>query len=240
MDCIILAGGKGTRMMPLTANTPKPLLMLHDQPILEWSLRTLRPAADRVIVVVKYLKEQIEAFMQTQTIFDDYALVEQLPQPLGTGHALMCCQSHLYSHEFIVVNGDDLFHAGAIQELARHPLGLLTVDRDDPTKYGVVVIDDQENVVKLHEKPPRGLYTPPVKINIGAYKLNRTIFDYDLPLSERGEYELTDYVSWLAQREKIRAVHSDFWMPIGSPEDLYAAREMPVHELVFGTTNANR
>lgn len=234
MDCIIMAGGKGTRMMPLTADTPKPLLKIHDQPILEWSLRTLRPVTNRVIVVVKYLKEQIETFMQEQTIFDDFTLVEQLPEPLGTGHALMCCQPHLKSHDFIVVNGDDLFHADAIRRLAETKLGLLTVNRDDPTKYGVVVTDEADNVIRLHEKPPQGLYTPPVKINIGAYKLSQQIFEYQLPLSERGEYELTDYISWLAQREKIRAVSSDFWMPIGNPQDLSAAQEQPVQALVFG------
>src|SRR5262249_22219908 len=152
MDGIILAGGKGTRMMPLTQDTPKPLLLVQGRPILEWSLRTLRPNVDHVLIVVKYLKERIAEYMAQQTIFERYTLVEQLPEPLGTGHALMCCAPHLQSDEFVVMNGDDLFGAAGIQTLAESPLGVLTIVRDDATQYGVIVTDEHGYVVRLHEK----------------------------------------------------------------------------------------
>ena len=88
MDGVILAAGKGTRMRPLTLKTPKPLMDLQGRPILAWSLMSLRRIVDRLLVVVSYLKAQIEAFMARQTFFGDYTLVEQLPSPLGTAHAL--------------------------------------------------------------------------------------------------------------------------------------------------------
>lgn len=226
MDGIILAGGKGTRMMPLTQNTPKPLLTVQGRPILEWSLRTLRPNVDHVMVVVKYLKEQIEAYMAQQTIFEHYTLVEQLPEPLGTGHALMCCAPHLRSDEFVVMNGDDLFGAAGVESLADAPLGVLTVLRDDPTLYGVVVTDAHNHVIRLHEKPPAGAYPPPVKVNIGAYKFNHSIFDYELPLSSRGEYEITDYITWLASKQTVHAIEADFWLPIGNPQNLHDAQNV--------------
>jgi bifunctional UDP-N-acetylglucosamine pyrophosphorylase/glucosamine-1-phosphate N-acetyltransferase len=226
MDGIILAGGKGTRMMPLTQNMPKPLLKVQGRPILEWSLRTLRPNVDHVIVVVKYLKEHIEGYMAQQTVFEHYTLVEQLPEPLGTGHALMCCAPHLRSDAFVVMNGDDLFGAAGVDALARAPLGILTVLRDDPWQYGVVITDDDNHVVRLHEKPMPDSYPVPAKVNIGAYKFNRSIFDYDLPLSSRNEYEITDYVSWLAHTSAVEAIVADFWLPIGNPQNLEDAQSV--------------
>lgn len=218
-------------MMPLTQNTPKPLLRVQGRPILEWSLRTLRPNVDHVLIVVKYLKEQIEAYMAQQTIFERYTLVEQLPEPLGTGHALMCCAPHLQSEAFIVMNGDDLFGAAGINALADAPLGVLTVLRDDASQYGVVVTDERGQVVRLHEKPPFGLYPPPVNVNIGAYKFNRSIFDYELPLSSRGEYEITDYITWLASTQVVQAIEADFWLPIGNPQGLQDAQQVDLSPL---------
>lgn len=231
MDAIILAGGKGTRMRPLTKDTPKPLLEVQGRPILEWSLLNLRPVADRAIIVVNYLKEQIAAYMARQTIFEDYALVEQLPEPLGTGHALQCCRPELKSEDFIVINGDDLFSRRGIAALAAVPLGLLTVLRDDATQYGVAVTDEADKVLRLHEKPAAGTYPPPVRVNIGAYKFDQRIFDYDLPRSERGEYEITDYVSWLAERAPMRAIVTDFWEPVGKPQDLERAQTLDLGPL---------
>ena len=109
MDGIILAGGIGKRMRPLTLTTPKPLLQLQGHPILAWSLMSLRGVVERVLIVVHYLKNQIAAYMAAQTIFAEYQLVEQLPEPLGTGHALHCCRAQLRSDDFLVINGDDLF-----------------------------------------------------------------------------------------------------------------------------------
>lgn len=236
MDGIILAAGKGTRMRGLTHDTPKPLLTVQGKPILEWSLRSLRPSVDHALIVVNYLAAQIADFMQQQTIFERYTLVEQA-QPLGTGDALRCCQDALTSDDFIVVNGDDLYDAPSIAKLAQTRLGVLTVERDDGSSYGVIVADDQGNVLKLHEKPPAGLYPPPVKINIGAYRLNRSVFD--LPLSvneERGEYEITQYITEMAGRGPVSIVDAAFWFPIGTPEKLEQAQTLDVEASLFGPT----
>lgn len=233
MDAIIMAAGKGTRMRPLTDTTPKPMLDLQGHPILHWSLRALRTIADRVLVVVNYLGEQIEDYMQQQDIFAQYEIVRQLPKPMGTGHALMCCQPHLHSHAFIVLNGDDLYNVKALQQLATTPTGLLAVMRDDPTKYAAVIRNEDGSLLRLHEKPPAGMYEPPVLVNIGGYKLNQSIFDYELQLSARGEYELTDYVTYLAGREPMTVIEADFWKPIGYPYDLEAAQDIDLNQYVF-------
>ena len=233
MDGIILAAGKGTRMGDLTRNTPKPLLNIQGRPLLEWSLRTLRPSVDHVLIVVSYLKDQIADFMHRQTIFEHYDLVEQ-PQPLGTGDALRCCQNALTSDDFMVVNGDDLYDSPSIAKLARTPLGILTVEREDGTSYGVVVPDQQGHVRKLHEKPPAGTYPAPVKINIGVYRLNRAVFEISLTINEqRSEYEITQYISEMAARQPVSIVDANFWFPVGTPESLEQAQSLDLRRLLL-------
>lgn len=229
MDAILLAAGKGTRMRPLTNDTPKPLLQVQGKPIMAWTLGNLAPLVDRVIVVAKYLKPQIEAYMQTQTLVSDYVIVEQLPEPLGTGHAVQVCRPHLKSDTFFVLNGDDLFDGQALARMKTlDSPALLAVEREDGSKYGVVVQNDAGYLARLHEKPAPGTYPAPVKVNIGAYKLTTQIFDYDIQPSARGEYELTDYLSYLATVRDVAVITTDFWQPVGNPDDLAYAQTIDI------------
>ena len=232
MDGIILAGGKGNRMRPLTLQTPKPLLDLQGQAILAWSLESLRGIVDRVLIVVSYLKAQIKRFMASQNIFKEYQLVDQLPEPLGTGHALQCCQPHLKSDDFIVINGDDLYSRDALQRLAVHEYAILTMKRYDFDKYGVIVSDEARQFRRIDEKPPRDRYQAPAACSIGAYKFRDDIFDYALPLSSRGEYEVSDYLGLAAQDHAVAVVDSPFWLPIGDPAALDAAQSADLQKWI--------
>src|SRR5215468_8682911 len=110
MDAIIMAAGLGTRLRPHTLHTPKPLLPIRGRPILDWALGALPPAVDRVLVVVNYLAEQIEAYLGKQTHFSRWEAVRQ-EVPRGTGDALRSCRDRLQSDHFLVLNGDDLYGA---------------------------------------------------------------------------------------------------------------------------------
>ena len=228
MDGIILAGGEGRRMRPLTLSTPKPLLALQNRPILEWSLMSLRGIVDRVLVVVHYLKAQVADFMARQTLFADYALVEQLPRPLGTGHALRCCQDYLRGDAFLVINGDDLFSRSALRELSRQDYGILSMLRQDYERYGVIVRNAAGAFQAIDEKPPGGSYTAPAPCSIGAYKFRSEVFDYALEKTARGEYEISDYMTAAARDHAVTVVDSPFWLPIGDPEALAAAQSVDI------------
>lgn len=228
MDGIILAGGAGTRMRPLTLNTPKPLLRLQDRPILAWSLLSLRDIVDRVLIVVHYLKDQIADYMAQQRIFTNYALVEQSPAPLGTGHALQCCRPALHSAEFLVINGDDLFGKDALRQLSRRPFAILAASRYDYHRFGVIVPNQAGGLRAIDEKPPSGAYPAPAPCSIGAYKLTREIFDYPLQKSERGELELTDAITAVAAEREVAIVDSPFWLPIGDPSALAEAQHLDI------------
>ena len=228
MDGIILAGGEGTRMRPLTLTRPKPLLPLQNRSILEWSLMSLRGIVDRVLIVAHYLKAQIAEFMARQSLFADYALVEQLPRPLGTGHALQCCRDFLRSDDFLVINGDDLFSWSALSELSRQRYGILSARRRDYERYGVIVRNAAGDFQAIDEKPPRGRYAAPAPCSIGAYKFRADVFDYRLEKTARGEYEISDYMTAAARDHAVTVVDSPFWLPIGDPAALEAAQTVDV------------
>ncbi len=232
MDGIILAGGKGTRMRPLTLDKPKPLLELQGQPILAWSLLSLQDIVDHVLIVVSYLKEQIERFMAGQNLIPAYTLVEQLPEPMGTGHALQTCRGLLRSDGFLVINGDDLYSRQALGQLASQEYGILSMLQDDFDKYGVVVQDEAGRFLHIDEKPPRSRYRAPAPCNIGAYKFKAQVFNYDLPISKRGEYEISDYVGLAAQDHTVNVVDAPFWLPIGDPAALEAAQQVDIKRWV--------
>ena len=221
-------------MRPLTLATPKPLLTLQNRPILEWSLLSLRGVVERVLVVAHYLKAKIADFLARQRLFADYALVEQLPQPLGTGHALWCCRDYLRSDDFLVINGDDLFSGAALHELSRHDYGILSALRRDYERFGVIVTDAAGGFQAIDEKPPTGRYPAPAPCSIGAYKLRGEVFDYALEKSARGEYEISDYVTAVARDCAVAVVDSPFWLPIGDPAALAAAQSVDLSPWIPG------
>src|SRR6202166_4811089 len=133
MDAVLLCAGLGTRLRPHTLTTPKPLLAVRGRPILDWTLGALPAAVDRVVVVVHYLAEQIEQYLQGQKFFKEWAAVPQ-GEPRGTGDALRRCREHIRSNQFLVINGDDLFGAADLAELARCPAGVLVTEVQDPKR----------------------------------------------------------------------------------------------------------
>src|SRR5437870_4825580 len=100
MDAIILAAGFGTRLRPHTLHTPKPLLPVAGRPLLDWTLAALPGIVDRVIVVVHYLAEQLEAYLGAQKHVTQWQTVRQ-QQPRGTGDALRSCQQQISSSRFL-------------------------------------------------------------------------------------------------------------------------------------------
>src|SRR5947199_4062089 len=131
MDAILLAAGLGTRLRPHTMQTPKPLLPIRGRPILDWTLGALPLAVDRVIVVVHYLAEQIDAYLRTQTHFAQWQTVVQ-EQPRGTGDALRSCREHVRSERFLVFTAADFNGAAASAPLPPFPAALLVHPVDEP------------------------------------------------------------------------------------------------------------
>ena len=231
MDAIILAAGLGTRLRPHTETVPKPMLPVRGRPILDWSLGALPAVVDRVIVVVHYLGEQVEAYLKTQRHVPSWEIVHQ-EKPRGTGDALLSCRSRLRpGASFMVLNGDDLYGAADLAELVRHRAGLVCQRVDEPRKFGIAFLKGDGTLEKLIEKPD---LDGPQLANTGAYVFPPEVFETELTLSPRGEYEITQYVSATAAKGTVGVVQSRFWLPIGDVAAWQAAQEMDLDAVLTG------
>lgn len=230
MDAVLLCAGLGTRLRPHTLTMPKPLLPVQGRPILDWILNALPPAVDRVLVVTHYLAEQIEAYLGQQQHIPHWRTVPQ-GDPRGTGDALRRCRDFITSPRLLVLNGDDLFGARDLAALASHEGGVLVREVQDPRRFGIAFLKPDGTLEKLVEKPD---LDGPRLANTGAYVFPRRVFDIDLKLSPRGEYEITDYVTTLASQEPFHVVPASFWFPIGTPEAWQEAQELQLEELMQG------
>jgi bifunctional UDP-N-acetylglucosamine pyrophosphorylase/glucosamine-1-phosphate N-acetyltransferase len=229
MQAIILAAGEGSRMRPLTAKMPKVMLPVAGKPLLEHIiLRARATGIDNFVLVVGYGGDTVCSYFgdgDRLGVKIDYA---QQAKQLGTGHALMAAQS-LAEDSFLVLNGDVLPDEASLREMATGGLAVSAIKVDDPRRYGVFL---QENgyfrsVVEKSDNPPSNL------ANAGIYFLERSIFNIlqAAPLSERGEYELTDGLNLLAAKEKIRIVEMESWLEIGRPWDILAANEVLLQDI---------
>src|SRR5581483_79746 len=165
---------------------------------------------------------QIEQYLRGQTFFRDWATVPQ-GEPRGTGDALRRCREQIRSDKFLVINGDDLFGAADLADLASKPAGVLVTEVQEPKRFGIAYLKPDGTLEKLVEKPD---LPPPQLANTGAYVFPRSVFQIEIGLSPRGEYEITDYVSTLARQQPFHVVRSRFWYPIGTEEAWNKAQEL--------------
>jgi NDP-sugar pyrophosphorylase family protein len=221
MDAVILAAGLGTRLRPHTLTTPKPLLPVQGRPILDWTIAALPREVDRLVVVTNYLAEQIDGYLAKQPHITNWTTVRQ-EVPRGTGDALRVCRPHVTSERLFVLNGDDVYGADDLAKLASRPAGILAHPVDEARKFGIVFPRKDGTLEKLIEKPD---VDGPGLANIGAYVFPRSVFDIELTLSKRNEYEITEVVDKLAQAGPFHVVEATFWLPIGTVEAWQAAEK---------------
>jgi len=222
MQAVILAAGKGTRMLPLTETRPKPMLKVANKPILEHNLEQLTDLVDEVILVVGYKKEIIENYFGTNFNGLKIKYVEQ-KELLGTGNALERAKNEL-EDDFIVLSGDDLYFREDIKKVLKKEPCILIKEVENPEDFGVVEIENNE-VVDLEEKPKNARSN---LVNSGLYHLNKEIFSHSLKLSERGEYELTDYIKSILPVEFVVA---ERWIPLTYPWNLLEANKFLISEI---------
>lgn len=217
MKAVIPAAGKGTRLRPLTDDTPKALVEVAGKRILSHCFDRLQTVdVSEFVVVVGYRKEQImehygDAYEDTPITY-----VHQRDQ-LGLGHAVLQADPHVDS-DFILLNGDNIFHADLTPALERQRssdvdavIPVEEVTRDQASQTGVIVTNDHGEVVDLVEKPPS---PPSTLVNAGCYVLPPEAF-HALALvqpSGRGEYELTDAIDLMVKAElAIETMPLDGW-----------------------------
>ena len=221
MKTVILAGGFGKRLKPLTDTRPKPMIEVLNVPIIEWQVRWLRKFGIRDFVMcVGYMKEQIIDHIGNGAKFDsriDYSFEEKA---LGTGGALLNAKQ-LVSNQgsFFVLNGDILTELDPNRLNIANSNVLAVVPLRSP--FGMVELDVNSTVRGFIEKPE----IPDRWINAGLYRFTQEIFRY---LPQEGNIEVTALPA-LAKEGRLQAVrYKDiFWRSIDSHKDIEeAAKEM--------------
>ena len=241
MQALILAGGEGTRLRPLTTTVPKPVVPLVDRPFIAFMLDWLRlHGIEDIVISCGHMAAGVRNVLGDGSAFGVTLRYVEEPKPLGTGGALKYAES-LLDERFFMLNGDVLTDIDLTAQLAQHErtgakatLALTPVE--DPSNYGLVRTDADGAVTEFVEKPaPDQIDTR--NISAGAYVLERGILDMlvaDQPASiER------DVFPQLVGSGLYGCVSDNYWLDIGTPER-YLEATFDILEGTVGTAFGER
>jgi mannose-1-phosphate guanylyltransferase len=220
MQALVLAGGAGTRLRPLTLTTPKPVMPLAGRPFLTFMLDWARShGVDEVILSCGFMSDEVKAVLGD--IYDGMRLRHVTEdEPLGTaGPVRLAYDQGLLEERLLVLNGDVLTDIDLTAELAQHEragaratLALFPVD--DTSSYGVVPTDEDGQVTEFIEKG--GGEPPTNRINAGAYVLERDVVE-SIPAGRAVSFELEVFPS-LVGNGLYGYAAAGYWIDIGTPE----------------------
>jgi mannose-1-phosphate guanylyltransferase len=193
MKAVILAGGLGTRLRPITYQTPKPLVPLVGKPMVMHIIDSLPPRVDTIVLAVSYMKDVLEEYFRVNDCGRKVILVNET-SPLGTGGAIKNVENYL-DDTFIVINGDVLtsIDIDSMVKFHREKGGIGTLSLwqvEDPTAFGVIGLDPENRITTFQEKPTRAeavsnminagiyIFEPDMLDNIGkgAVSIEREVF----------------------------------------------------------------
>ncbi len=240
MKGLILSGGKGSRLYPLTYTRAKQLVPVANKPVLFRVIETLRDAGvtDIGIVVGHTGPEIREAVGQGRSFGVQVSYIEQ-DAPKGLAHAVKVARDFLADERFVMFLGDNVIEGGIgklISEFRDHSYNAQVVLKkvEQPQAYGVAVLSDEpeRRIVRLVEKPR----TPPSNLAlVGIYMFDRAIHQAvdEISPSWRGELEITDAIQWLVDHgyEVHPHIHHGWWIDTGKTTDMLAANAKVLEEL---------
>lgn len=211
MQAIILAGGLGSRLKPITDYVPKPLIPINNVPLIEWQIKYLKKfRIDKFILCTGYKTDQIENYLDHKENFGCKIQYSIEKIPLGTGGAIKKAAKLVKDKSFLVVNGDVITGID-IRKLYSHQNSIALVELR--TKFGTVDITDSK-ITKFKEKKP----LDDIWMNAGIYHLDKKLVS-DLPV--KGAVEETTFRK-LAQKGGLTGIKykNAFWHSIDSHKDL--------------------
>ncbi len=234
MKGIILAGGSGTRLHPLTFAISKQMMPVYDKPMIYYPLSTLMMAGIREILIISTphdLPHFIKLFGNGNQLGLSISYAEQ-PLPNGLAQAFVIGAEFIGTDNVALVLGDNIFYGSGLgDQLAAntHPDGgiVYAYHVSDPERYGVVEFDAEKNAVSIEEKPekPKSNYAVP-----GLYFYNNEVVSIakNLSPSPRGEYEITDVNKEYLKRGKLKVSIMDrgtAWLDTGTFDSLMQATQ---------------
>lgn len=226
IDAVLMAGGKGLRLRPLTEKVPKPLLKVGDKPIIDYNIdRLLEYGIDRISVTVNYLKEQIESYIAESRADSNIQCIRE-PQYLGTIGSVRFVE-HFY-HDTVLVMNSDLFTNINYEDFFSHfiehqaDMSVAAVPYSVSIPYGIFDLDGRK-IKGIKEKPTFNYYA-----NAGIYLIKRELLELIPP---NAFFDATDFLNLLISKEYkvIRYPITGYWLDIGKFEDFDKAQELVNH-----------
>ena len=222
MKALILVGGQGTRLLPLTCKTPKAMVPILNRPFLEHLLAYLkRHGINEVILALGYLPDPIQRGLADGDRHGIKLIYSVETTPLGTAGAVKYAEKYLNDEPFFVFNGDVITEIDLTEMLAKHrqikpEVSIALTPVDNPSAYGVVETDEKGMIKRFIEKPPRGT-EPSNMINAGIYILEPEVLDM-IPENKFFMFETDVFPPLLKQDRKILGYSSNaYWIDIGTP-----------------------
>ena len=249
MKGLILSGGKGTRLKPLTFTSAKQLIPVANKPVLFRVIEAIRDAGITDIgIVVGDTAEDIKSAVGSGNQWAvDITYIAQ-DAPLGLAHAVKISQDFIGAERFVMFLGDNVLQGGISPLIAQfdessYNSQIVLTHVPNPQQYGVAVLNDQGRIEKLIEKPKE----PPSDLAlVGIYMFDSHIFEavHAIKPSWRGEYEITDAIQWLVEQgyNVHPYIHHGWWIDTGKPNDMLEANSLVLEErtpTIEGYVDAN-
>jgi glucose-1-phosphate thymidylyltransferase len=239
MKALILAGGKGTRLRPLTYAMAKQLVPVANKPILHYPMDSLYAAGirDFGIIISPETGDSVQESMARWQPEDALLYYIVQAEPAGLAHAVKIAEDYLGNDDFVMYLGDNLINADLSAHLERfqHPnakgkradASILLARVSNPSSFGVAELDEDGNVARLVEKPAEPKSDLAL---VGVYVFTQRIFEAvnAIEPSRRGELEITDAIQWLVDAKATVSthIHTGWWLDTGKKDDLLSANRI--------------
>ncbi len=239
MKGLILSGGKGTRLYPITYTRAKQLVPVANKPVLFRVIEAVRDAGiDDIGIVVGDTASEIKEAVGTGRRWGVNITYIQQEAPLGLAHAVKVSRGFLGDDRFVMFLGDNVIEggiSGLIREFSDsdYDCQIVLTPVDEPSRYGVAELDaDTRRIIRLVEKPRN---PPSNLILVGIYMFNEHVWEAveAIKPSWRGELEITDAIQYLVDRGYVvhPYVHRGWWIDTGEPGEMLEANDLVLDEI---------